>query len=92
MAKPNKIANKEYYTRLLVYRGRLFSFIFLLTVYLFGFGLLLVADMNAKNPWLLTTASIIVSSIPLIFFPATEQWEYKPWQNVSQKIEQHFKN
>jgi len=40
--------------------------------------------------WLITALPIIICGLILAFFPMTENWEYKPWQNSPTKMEQHF--
>lgn len=97
MAKSQKsnTANSNesvFYTRLLVSRQRKVTLGIIMAVYFVLFASLLYKNIIADVPWMVMAVPIIVAGSLFVFFPATEEWEYKPWQNKQQKQERLFLN
>jgi hypothetical protein len=89
--KKIKKSNDEYYSRILIYTARRVSFLFL-TVCLFLVFVALLWEHNFhERSWLLAVLPITLIAIPVIFFPLTEEWDYKPWQAKPVKYE-YFQN
>lgn len=87
-----KTGESPYYTRLLVSRQRRVTLGIIMIVYFALFASLLFQNISADVPWMIMAVPIIIAGSLFIFFPATEEWEYKPWQNKQQKQERLFFN
>ena len=90
--KLDKKKNRKYYTKLIVFRKRQFSLAMLVTAYIAGYTILIFNELLAESHWLAIAIPLCITGVVFLFFPPTEQWEYKPWQNSSERVEQYFDN
>ena len=88
----NKKKNKSFYTRLIVYRKRQFSLAMLVLGFIASFTVLIFNDLLQETHWVAMAIPLCISGSVFLLFPPTEQWEYKPWQNSAERVEQHFDN
>lgn len=85
-AKP-KAGNEVLYAQLILYPKRKFALLCVFLFYVLLFAMLLQKEIPAGTPWPALAAPIILAGCLWIFFPATEEWQYRPWQNTKQKRE-----
>lgn len=50
---------------------------------------ILSRDLNLDKPWWLTGLPIIGLGLMICMIPATEEWEYRPWQTRARQYERH---
>ena len=50
---------------------------------------ILARDMTVHRDWLLTSLPIIGLGLMICLIPATEEWEYRPWQTRARQYERH---
>ena len=86
MPKNNK-SNAKFYTKLLIYRTKQLSFLFLLIIAFIFFSVSIFGNMIAEKHWLFVALPISLLGTAFIFVPPTEEWEYIPWQNESERYE-----
>lgn len=82
--------NQDHDTRLLIYRSRqvvLALFILLVSI---AFGVYIREGMEKGMHWIAIGAPLCLTGLTFLLYPATEEWEYKPWQSKPTMIEQHF--
>ena len=48
--------------------------------------------LHGQNLWLQAAAPLILLGLPIMLYPLTEHWEYKPWQAKAQKYERHYRD
>lgn len=89
-ATNSKARDKSHYTRLFTYPKRRAGLLLVVLFYVLLFTTLLQKEIPAGTPWLALVVPITLAGILLLFFPATEEWEYTPWQNTKQKQERTF--
>lgn len=88
--KKSKTSGEPYYTRLITYPKRRAALLLVNLFLALLFTTLLQKEIPAGTPWLALGVPIVLAGSLLIFFPATEEWEYKPWQTTKQKQERMF--
>lgn len=93
MADSKKIfVDKDKYSKLKIYRNRMFTLFFSLLVGFIILTSVIFGELLLGHHWLAMTVPISIIGTYLIFYPPTEEWEYKPWQSQSEKREQTFYN
>lgn len=80
--------NDKFDTRLLINRSRqvLLGIIIVVAVICFAF-FIHEGQVNSKN-WFMIGLPLCLVGFFFILFPATESWNYSPWQSRPQQIEQ----
>ncbi|MCX6128323.1 MAG: hypothetical protein NTX25_04575 [Proteobacteria bacterium] len=80
----------DYDSRILIYRSRQWS-LFLLVVFMtVGAAIWLMQGQEKNLTWWKIGVPLCASCSLFLLYPPTEEWEYKPWQAKTRKIEQHF--
>lgn len=92
MAERVKIQHKEYYTKLKISRQKQVTLAFTCLFAIAAFAVYIFTNLTLDHHWLAWTPPIIGFGLAFIIYPPTEEWEYKPWQNSSEKREQTFYN
>lgn len=93
MAKSNettKSRSNEYDSRLIIYRSRQISFMFLVGLAVIGFGMMILQGLETGLDWGHLAVPLIALGGLFCLYPPTEEWEYKPWQSNPRKVEQNF--
>ena len=88
MAK--KRSNKEFHTKLIIYRSRQFTLGMICIILVITFTVAINNGINLGLDWKTIGFPLLITCGFLTVFPPTEEWEYKAWQNKSEQIEQHF--
>ena len=78
----------QFDTRLIIFRLRQVALGLIIIVAIASFGNYVQEGLEAGDSWLTILFPLCIISLLFVFFPQTEQWEYKPWQSKAQKVEQ----
>jgi hypothetical protein len=92
MAERIKIENKEAYSKLIISRQKQVTLVFACLITIVAFTVYIFTNLALKHHWMAFTPPILGFGALFIIYPPTEDWEYKPWQNTSEKREQTFFN
>ena len=92
MAERVKIEHKEYYTRLKVSPKKQFTLAFTCLFAIIAFCVYIFTNLTLGHHWFAWAPPIVGFASAFLVYPPTEEWEYKPWQNSSEKREQTFFN
>lgn len=88
----NKKSNSQFYSKLLIYRSRQLSLAILCMLAIGAGTIMILNDLLAEKHWFAIAIPLFIGGSGFIFFPPTEVWEYKNWQNIPEKQEQYFYN
>lgn len=88
----NSLKNEQYYTRLIVYRARLYALIMIIGVATVGLSYVVFENSLNNNSWTVLILPMIALAVAFCLFPETEEWEYKHWQSSPQQYERHFRD
>lgn len=78
----------DYDSRLLIYRSRKVALMILVLVLWVVFAMSLAQAQKIDRSWLTLILPFTGLGLLLIPFPATEVWEYRPWQTKARRNEQ----
>lgn len=81
---------EDFYTRLIIHRGRQFTLGLLVVVFTLAFAWLIYSQLGAGKHWLVIAFPVTLAGLFFLLIPPTEEWEYKPWQDSVQQVERHF--
>ncbi len=84
-----KKSNEEYYSHILINKMRRWSLIFTFVIFYIIFIAILFENLARDRQWYFAIVPIVLFGLPLMFFPASEEWEYRPWQAKPVKYEFH---
>jgi hypothetical protein len=92
-AKPKqerpKFDPEQLKVRLIIAPHRRHQLVMWLVLAFGAFVTILGRDMNIDKPWWLTSLPIVGLGLMICLIPATEEWEYKPWQTRARQYERH---
>ena len=86
---PPPTSTEDLAVRLIITPHLRHQLLLLLVLAFFGFMMILARDIAANTPWLLTSLPITGLGLMICLIPATERWEYKPWQTRARQYERH---
>lgn len=76
-------------TRLIIAPHRRRQLAFWMILAFAAFLTILSGDLNIDKPWWLTGLPIMGLGLMICLIPATEEWEYRPWQTSARQYERH---
>lgn len=82
----------KYYSRLVVYKGRKYSLAFAIGIVFSIFSVLIFENLLAERGWTVLIVPVLILGLLFVLHPATEEWDYEPWQSSPQQYERHFRD
>ncbi|MGE0172919.1 MAG: hypothetical protein AB7T49_09045 [Oligoflexales bacterium] len=94
MTKKNQMSedNKKYYSKLLIFPKRRSLLAILVVGYIVFYASVIFQETLLQKDWIQIALPIMLAGVILIAFPATETWEYAPWQSEPERHEQLSRN
>ena len=80
--------NNEFDTKLIIYRSRQVFLILAVMVMTGVFTSMILKNEGSDFPWFVLAMPITGLGLFFLVIPPTEEWQYKPWQGKSRRIEQ----
>ena len=87
-----KIEHKAAYSKLLVSRQKQITLALTCLMAIVAFTIYMFTNLTLGHHWMAYAPPIVGFGALFIVYPPTEEWEYKAWQNTSEKREQTFFN
>ena len=80
--------DQQFDSKLIIYRARQVGIAgFTLLAFIF-FAVTIGGGMEQDLPWGAIAVPVSLVGLLFILYPQTEDWEYKAWQSLPQKVEQ----
>ena len=80
--------DNQFDTRLLIHRGRQVSVGMIILVTTIAFGIHIREGMTNGFPWFVVGLPLCLLGLLFLLVPPVEEWEYKAWQSLPQRVEQ----
>ena len=80
---------EDFYVKLVIVKHRRHQLALYTLLLFFAILAIVMRDIHIAKPWLLTALPIFGLGLLTVLIPASEIWEYKPWQTKARQYERH---